>query len=412
MRLPGEPPVHLSYCTNIHPAESWSELRRVLEVAVPGVRDRVPHEGPFGVGLRVSARAASELASAARLRELREILDRHGLYVFTLNGFPYGAFHGAPVKERVYLPDWRAPERLSYTNELATLLAELLPEGVDGSISTVPGALRSAVTQPDQIEAIADALVAHAAHLYRIRGERGRLVELAIEPEPGCLFETTQEAVAFVSEVLPAGGRIARFAGEIGLGLEDAEEVLRRHVGLCLDACHAAVQSEDPEASVDAAARAGVRIGKIQVSAGLRLRLEGEPALDAPRLESLMAFADDVYLHQVVERSARGVRRWLDLGEAIRAAGGDPELPRTWHVHFHVPVFADRIEPFESTRDATHRLLELQALRGITSHLEVETYTWGVLPAEHRVEPVEAAIARELQWTSSVLDAARGDDPP
>jgi sugar phosphate isomerase/epimerase len=371
-------------------------VRASLERHVVGVKRRVAPSVPFGVGLRLSDAAARALEGPAARDELTALLDAHGLYVFTINGFPYGPFHGQPVKERVYRPDWLEDERLAYSNRLATLLASILPEGVDGTISTVPGAFRSRVRFDGAHAAIAARLVDHAVVLHAIRERTGRTIALALEPEPCCDLETVPEALAFFERSVLAPEMRARFARAAGIGTAAADAALRRHLGLCLDVCHAAVEFEDPD---DVAARvraAGIRIAKIQLSAGLRV-----VAPDRAAREALGAFANDVYLHQVVVRGPDGLVRFLDLPEALAQADGGGE----WRIHFHVPVFRRRLGPFENTQDVLARVLAIQSVEPLSTHLEVETYSWGMLPAEHRGADVEDDVARELRWVLERLAA-------
>ena len=339
-------PVHLSYCTNIHPGETWPEVRENLERYLVPVRERVAPGRPFGVGLRLSAESARAVGERPALDELKEFLRAHDLYVFTINGFPYGPFHGRPVKEQVYLPDWLDPERLAYTDRLADILAALLPDGVEGSISTVPGAFAPRVHGEADQDRMAAAMLAHVAHLVRIRRDTGRRVALALEPEPCCFLETITETVAFFEKHLLAAGAVRLVSGATGLAPAEAEAAIREHLGVCLDACHMAVEFEDPADVLDVLGRSGIRVPKVQVTAGLRVVVRGdEPAT----LEALAAFADDVYLHQVVERRADGtLARFLDLPQALAAARGATGA-REWRVHFHVPVFRDRYGPFEGT---------------------------------------------------------------
>ncbi|MDE2612073.1 MAG: metabolite traffic protein EboE [Burkholderiales bacterium] len=396
--------VHLTYCSNIHPGESWAEVRANLARHVPAVRARVAPGEPFGIGLRLSSRAADELSAPEKLAELRAFLAHERLYVFTINGFPYGPFHGTRVKEGVYLPDWRDPERLRYTNRLADLLAALLPEDVslEGSVSTVPGAFKPALGGRDDVARMVEHLLQHVAHLVALHARTGRVVTLALEPEPHCFLETTEEAAAFFAGELFTTDAAARLAALTGLAPAAAAQALRRHLGLCLDLCHAAVEFEDAAASLAALDAAGVRIAKIQVSAGLRL-----PALDAQALAALRPFDDPVYLHQVVQRAggdADALTRFVDLSAAFAAlpdAGAGPE----WRVHFHVPVFLERVPPFVSTQPFVREVLARQRARPLTTHLEVETYTWDVLPAALRSGSVDEAIARELAWVRAELAA-------
>jgi len=354
MRIGGS---HLTYCTNIHPGESWAEVEANIATHVVAVKQRVSPHAPFGVGLRLSNRAATELAP--RIAAFRELLERNDLYVFTINGFPYGTFHGAPVKESVYRPDWLEDERVAYTRLLADVLAELLPDGVPGSISTVPGCFRARADR-NALPRIKYNLCRVAADLHRIEGETGKHIVLAIEPEPACIAETVAEAIDLVCRV-------------------DSPH-LRRHVGICLDACHAAVEFEQLPACVEQLRAAGVQIAKVQLSVGLQ-----RPPNELER------FVDPVYLHQVV---VDGVHRFVDLPEALAAAP-----PGEWRCHFHVPI----IEAEGTTQGFLAELLALHRRDRISTHLEVETYTWDVLPADLRDRPIDDAIAAELRWVMERL---------
>jgi sugar phosphate isomerase/epimerase len=398
---------HLTYCTNIHPGETWAEVRRSLAGPVCAVKARVSPDAPFAVGLRLSARAATELGAPGEIEELRAFLAEHQLYVPTLNGFPHGVFHGAAVKEAVYLPDWRDPARLAYSDRLAEILAALLPDGLDGTVSTVPGAFRPLVAGPTDEARIAENLLRHAAHLHRLRERTGKTVALTLEPEPFCHLETVAEAIAFFEAHLLTRAAAARFADLGGASPRDAEEAVRRHLGLCLDACHAAVQFEEPAGALDALARAGISVGKIQLSAGLEVDFAAAGGVEARRalLDALRPFAEGVYLHQVVAREGGALRRTLDLPEAIAAAERDPGRLETWRIHFHVPIVREALGPFRSTQADLRALLAILRVRPASAHLEVETYTWEVLPAEHRRESIDDAIARELAWARAELGA-------
>lgn len=396
MLVPGRDGVHLTYCSNIHPGESWAQTRHNLETHVPAVRQCLGTTAPFGIGLRLSAAAADELATTpGELQRLRTTLDDAGLYIFTINGFPYGPFHGTSVKEQVYRPDWREPERVRYTSRLIEILAHLLPPDTPGSISTVPAYFR-ARHEDGALETVAEALRGHAVELDRLRRERGVDIALALEPEPCCVLETVAETVAFFESHVFSQASIRGAAARGRLGEADAESALRRHIGVCLDTCHAAVEFEDPTACVDRLLAAGIVVGKAQLTTGLRLAPAEEDALEA-----LRAFSDDVYLHQVVARDAAGaLSRYPDLPDAF----ADANAPREeWRVHYHVPVFEHRLGEFTNTQPFLEQVLARLMEREATRHLEVETYTWDVLPPALRRTEVDEAIARELRW---VLDRA------
>lgn len=395
-------PAHLTYCTNIHPGETWPEVRANLARYLVPVRERVAPGVPFGVGLRLSAEAARALAEPEALAELRRFFELHDLYLFTINGFPYGAFHGRPVKAEVYLPDWLDPARLEYTNRLADILAALLPAGLNGTISTVPGAFAPRVTDREGAQRMARSMLAHVAHLVQLRATTGQLIALALEPEPCCFLETIAETVEFFTQHLLAPPQVAALAAVTGLDIASAVSAIREHIGVCLDACHMAVEFEDPTAVLEALHTAGIQVAKVQVTAGLRVMLA---SADSDGLDALARFADDVYLHQVVERRPDGtLRRYLDLPQAIDTAREDG-APREWRIHFHVPVFQERLGRFEGTQTYVSDLLQAVRARDACSQFEVETYTWDVLPEEFRSEGIVGGIVRELEWTASRLEA-------
>jgi sugar phosphate isomerase/epimerase len=400
MRL-GRSDAHLTYCTNIHPGETWGEVQANLERHVRAVKARIAPDRPFGVGLRLSAVATRELEDPGTRAGLRDFLARSGLYVFTINAFPYGTFHGTVVKEAVYRPDWLEPERRVYTDAVADLLADLLPADpkLGGSISTVPGCFRERGLASDAPAKMGREVATAAATLFHMR-EAGRpTIGLALEPEPACAFETTHELATFLQEQVYAGAGLAAFTAATGLGPAAAEVALRLHVGVCLDACHAAVEFEAPTEGVDLLAAAGISIFKLQVSAGLRI-----VAPDADKLRALARFAEGVYLHQVVIKRGDRLDRIVDLPEALaRHATAGADLGDEWRVHFHVPLFRSALGPFENTNDFLRPLLARAVSKPFTPHLEVETYTWDVLPPELRSEPVADAVARELAFTLDAL---------
>lgn len=383
---------HLTYCSNIHPGESWAQTRTAVLEHVPEVRRRVAPDQRFGVGLRLSNEAVTELRRGNALAQFKHELEARDLYVFSINGFPYGPFHGTTVKQAVYRPDWRESERELYTQRLADALEALLPEGMTGSISTVPGCFAER-NVPGAAERMAEALRRQVVEFsYRHRA-RGVELVLALEPEPCCALETIEQTIAFFRDHLFTTESIDRVSALTKLDHAQAEAALRRHVGVCLDTCHAAVEFEDPRGCVDALLDAGIRIGKVQVTAGIQIR-----NVTADHVDALRAFADEVYLHQVVARGPDGLHRFVDLPPALQAFAEGRVPTDEWRVHFHVPVFMRDLPPFENTQAFLTEALDQVLARNATEHLELETYTWDVLPPEHRKQSVDEAIAGELSW--------------
>ena len=392
--LQGKP--HLTYCTNIHAGESWADIRASLATHLPPIKAAVAPDRPFGLGLRLSGMAANALAEAETLAEFKAFLAAAGVYVFTINAFPYGPFHGTRVKEEVYQPDWTTRERLRFTNLAADLLAELLPDDEHGSVSTVPGTFKPLAVASGAVETMAAAFVDHAAHLVALERRTGRHVSLAIEPEPCCFLETIDETVRFFEDHLFARPARSRLKEAAALSEAEAEQALRRHLGVCYDVCHAAVEFEEPLGSLQTLAAAGIAVPKLQLSAALRVPKVG------PGTEVLLKpFDEGVYLHQVVQNSNGRLRRFVDLPQALAEAGG--AAGSEWRVHFHVPVFLERMTHFDTTQAFLAEILQQHRADPISPHLEVETYTWDVLPESYRSVDLSSAIARELNWVRTQL---------
>jgi sugar phosphate isomerase/epimerase len=389
---------HLTYCTNIHPGESWEAVFENVRSHVLAVKARLGVDSPFGVGLRLSADAARRLRQPGELERFHDFLTLNGLYVFTINGFPYGPFHGTSVKDAVYRPDWTDAERGRYTTDLAELLAALLPAGTGGSISTVPGGFKRDVQTRAQVAQITGALLERVLELHALRERSGKSITLALEPEPCCFLETTGETIDFFEHELLSRASRERLATGARVEVGQAEQILRRHLGVCLDTCHAAIEFEEADAALDRLLGAGLSIAKLQLSAGLRLP---QPSDDV--LQALRAYDEPVYLHQVVARTTSGeLLRFEDLPLALSSPAA--RAADEWRVHFHVPLYRERLGAFSNTQAFLARILERQRKAPVSGELEVETYTWDVLPPEQRTGSVDASIARELSWVLERLD--------
>ncbi|MGW7065495.1 metabolite traffic protein EboE [Streptomyces sp. NPDC054855] len=377
-RHPDGSVVHLAYCTNVHPAETLDGVLAQLRDHCEPVRKRLGRDR-LGIGLWLAKDAARALVTdPAALRGLRCELDRRGLEVVTLNGFPYEGFGAEEVKYRVYKPDWTDPERLSHTTDLARLLAALLPDDVtEGTISTLPLAWRTPF-DTTHAEAARTALTALAQRLDALAELTGKSIRIGLEPEPGCTVETTGDAIAPLTAI----------------GHD--------RIGVCVDTCHLATSFEDPRTALDALAVAGIPVVKSQLSAALHAE---HPHLPAVR-EALAAFDEPRFLHQTRTRTAEGLRGTDDLGESL-AGDALPEMA-PWRAHFHVPLHAPPAPPLTSTLPVLKDTLAL--LVGgpdpRTRHLEVETYTWQALPPELRPRSrpqLADGIAAELTLARDLL---------
>jgi sugar phosphate isomerase/epimerase len=357
----------------------------------------------MGLGLWIPAAAAAELeatpeAAAAFGQELRS----RGLEVFTLNGFPFGDFHRDRVKEQVFLPAWDDPRRLDYTLRLGRLLASWLDETDEGSISTLACGFERLHSRGDFTAACARQLLTLAAAWHQVEMETGRRLTLGLEPEPGSTLETTAEVVAFFEREL-LGETARSYLAASGLAASQVERVVRRHLGVCYDACHQAVEFEDAAVALGELESAGIAIAKLQVTSALEVEAPGR---DPKRLALLERFAEPRYLHQVTRRGFTGVDMFEDLGLLLASGDSTWLEAERWRIHFHVPVHRETVSGFETTRGELQAALDTILARDMTRHLEVETYTWGVLPDEVRAgEDLSHQLAEELIWTRRQLEA-------
>jgi len=377
---------HLAYCTNIHPAESWAETRVMLQTHVLAVRDRLREAGrlgadaPYAIGLRLSARAARELLEEnGGLARFREWLHENHAYVFTVNGFPYGDFHGTRVKERVFQPDWTARERADYTHDLFRILAAVASPEAGGSVSTLPGSHKW--FRADE-KAIFRNLLEAAESMDQLANECGLDLHLGLEPEPFGHFENTAETVAFFERLMNEARH---------------PEIVRKRIGVNYDSCHFALQYEEAVPSLGALHQAGIRLSKIHISSALSFDPRDPDAIIAVR-----DFEEPVYFHQTLLRHADGViERIADLPDFLAAVGKSNGQATEARVHFHIPLDTEPAPPLASTRGhAADTLSWCRAHPDVCQHFEIETYTWAVLPEGMR-RPVDQQIASEYAW---VLD--------
>ncbi|HEY3472280.1 MAG TPA: metabolite traffic protein EboE [Amycolatopsis sp.] len=393
---------HLTYSTLVHPGDTWDEMSASLATYLPEVKRRVSPDAPFGVSLRLSGASADHLASDAAARDkAKRYLTENGLYVYTVNAFPHGPFKGRSVMEDVYEPDWSTEERVTYTTRVADVLADLAADGVEPTIQTVPLAYRPKVTGEPYVESFTRNVLRVVAHLVRLERRTGRRVKLALEPEPFCFLETIEETVRYFTSRLYSRAGAETLAELADLPLAEAYGAVRRYVGIVFDIGHQAVEFDDIPASLDLLADAGVPIFKLQQAAALWV-----PEVTGDVVRELERFTHTIYLSQTSELRDGTLKRYLNLTDAIAAWQRDPEGPREWRTHFHVPVFLDDLGPFRTTRFAVEQALDRHRAQPQSTHLEIETYTWDVLPEDLKTGDITDYVVRELEF---VRDRLVGD---
>lgn len=393
----------MPYCLNVHPGETLESVREAIATRAATVKRAVAPDRPYPLGLRLSAVAAAELATQDRvLEEFADFLRQGGFEVSGVNGFPYGAFHAHTVKAAVYEPDWSTPERLKYTGRLATVLSALLPEGGCGNISTVPLAYKSRDLEAGARKAAVHArqIALLAEFLDTLRKEEGREIVLALEPEPDCVLDNIDDTAAWFEEQLLYEGARWLSAGKRS-SREEAEALLRRHVGVCLDTCHFAVVFEDPLTALSRLESSGIRVARVQLSAALRCTVSDEALL------RLRAFIDPVYLHQTRVRLPLGrFAAWPDLDAATLAAAQSHQGCEL-RTHFHMPLYYDG----DGTLESTNTVLDAEFFAHVVARdypIEIETYTFDVLPTGMRTDKVEESIIREHRWAQERCLADQG----
>lgn len=393
---------HLTYCTNIHPGENWAAHFQQLQQYIPAIKASVSPDKPFGIGLRLSNTASLELSKEPALNAFKAWLKEQDCYVFTMNGFPYGGFHHTRVKDQVHTPDWTTPERVAYTMRLFRLLAALLPEGMEGGISTAPLSYKlwhvRCETEKDVVMENATLnMLQIVQQLVGIHRSGGPFMHLDIEPEPDGMLENSTEYVRwFFDYLLPAA--IPMLKDKFGFTDEEAAEKVKAHIQLCYDVCHFALVYETPAAVLETMRQYGLRIGKLQISAALKAIM---PSDRTAVIDAFRTFNEPTYLHQVIARTTTGYLHYPDLPEAISDA--DNPTVKEWRSHFHVPVFFDHYGVLSSTQTDIREVLQLQVKQPFTRHLEIETYTWDVLPADLKL-PMDQSVSREMTWVLQQLE--------
>lgn len=378
--------IHLGYCTNIHRGETWEETFAGLSQHTDRVRQRVSPVDPFAIGLRLGCDAINELnRDAATKKDFANWLEKTNSYLFTINGFPYGRFHGGRVKEQVYAPDWTSRDRLEYTNALFDFVSELAPAGHEVSVSTLPGSFKEFIqpaTEKEQLKAIIDNIRACSRHIDTLREKTGRDIHLGMEPEPLGLFENTAESLDFFEKLVD------------GLSADESAAVLR-NIGINYDTCHFAIEFEDAAESLSRLTANGIRISKIHLSSALTL-----PPTDS-NVERLATFQDEVYLHQTIIQSQGEVtHRFRDIPDVLEwYPENKDQAGDEWRVHFHIPLHAEPDGDFgDTTRQISGVLSEVAKNPEMCRHFEMETYTWEVLPVEMQSGDVVDQLVSEYEW--------------
>ena len=395
---------HLTYSTLVHAGDTWEEMGASVRGFVPVVRSRLAPGRPFGVSLRLSADSVATLwADTGEREKFAAFLAEESLYVYTVNAFPYGPFKNRIVKEQVYEPDWAAEERVVYTTRVADLLAELSPPEVEPSIQTAPLAFQGNVAGDDYVATLTTNVLRVVAHLARLEARTGRRVKLALEPEPACYLETTDDTVAYFREHLYTAAAARQLAALSGLPVAEAHVAIRRYLGLVFDIGHQSVGFEDIPASLEKLVAEGIPIYKLQAAAALWI-----PEVTSETVAELERYAGTIYLSQTAERRDGRITRFLNIEDAVAAWRADPG-PREWRTHFHVPVFLDDLGPFRTTRFAVEQALAVHRATPLSTHLEIETYTWDVLPEHLKQGDITDYVVRELEFVRDQL--VRADVP-
>ncbi len=380
----------LGYCSNIHPGEVWEDHFKELQSYVPIVKKQVCPNQAFGLGLRIANLASIELTShPEKLLTFKKWLEKEDLFIFTINGFPYGGFHHDIVKDLVHQPDWTTPDRLEYTKRLATILVKIMPENLQkAGISTSPLSYKfwwNSTEMPEAFHQSTKQIVELALFLNALKIETGKSIHLDLEPEPDGLLGNHQDFIRWYEE-------------DLVVKYPELEGILKEHIQICFDVCHYGVSFDDIELSLNDLKNRGIQIGKLQISSALKVDLQTD---FEKRMKALEQYKEPIYLHQVRAKTNQNeIIEFEDLETYLQSSNKDFTEAR---IHFHVPLFLDNFGDIRSTQEEILKSLQFQKLSKFTEQMEIETYTWGVLPKDYQ-KPIEDSIAREVQWVLKQLD--------
>ena len=391
---------HLTYSTLVHPGDDWEQIWSSVRTYLPKVKANVSPNQKFGVCLRTSAPTIAALsADPSKVDTLKSFFADNDLYLYTANAFVYGVFKNQVIKEEVYEPDWRTEDRTQYTMNVATLLAAVAPEGINPSIQSAPLGFKPRVTGDDVVEAYTTNVIRVVAHLVKLHKDTGKMVTLGLEPEPRCYLETTDETVTYFTKELFSGKTAQRLAKMTGLNEADAAEAMRKHTGVVFDIGHQSVGYEDIPASLQKLVDNDVQIVKLQEAAAMHM-----PDVTQKTVDALQAFAKTIYLSQTCQKKDGKTTWFLNLEDAFEDWYKNPG-PREWRTHFHVPVFLTDLGAFGTTRFALEQALAFHKKNPLSAHLEIETYTWDVLPDHLKTGDIVEYVTRELEWVRDLLVA-------
>jgi hypothetical protein len=384
---------HITYSTLVHPGDNWEQIWHSVNTYLPQVKARFAPSQKFGVCLRTSAPTAEALTQdPSKVADLKAFFADNDLYLYTANAFVYGVFKKQVIKEEVYEPDWRTEDRTQYTMQVANILAALAPEGIEPSIQSAPLGFKPRVTGDDVVEAYTTNVIRVVAHLVQLHKDKGKVVTLGLEPEPRCFLETTDETVNYFTKELFSGKTAQRLAKLTGLHEADAAEAMRTHTGVVFDIGHQSVGYEDIPVSLQKLVDSGIRIVKLQEAAAMHM-----PDVTQKTVDALQAFAKTIYLSQTCQKKDGKTTWFLNLEDAFEDWYKNPG-PREWRTHFHVPVFLTDLGAFGTTRFALEQALAVHKKTPLSSHLEIETYTWDVLPDHLKTGDIVEYVTRELEW--------------
>ena len=389
---------HLTYSTLVHPADDWDQLWKSVNTYLPQVKARMAPDQKFGVCLRTSAPSAAALsADPSKRADLKQFFADNDLYLYTANAFVYGVFKKQIIKEEVYEPDWRTEDRVEYTMQVASLLAHLAPEGIEPSIQSAPLGFKPRVTGDDVVQAYTTNVIRVVAHLVKLHKETGKVVTLGLEPEPRCFLETTDETIDYFTKTLFSGETAQRLAKATGLNEADAAVAMRKHMGVVFDIGHQAVGFEHIPTSLQKLVDHDVQIVKLQEAASMYM-----PGVTQKTVDALQAFAKTIYLSQTCQKKDGKTTWFMNLEDAFEDWYKNPG-PRDWRTHFHVPVFLDDLGAFGTTRYALEEALAFHKKTPLSAHLEIETYTWDVLPDHLKTGDIVEYVCREMDWVKGQL---------
>jgi hypothetical protein len=379
--------VDLSYCTNIHFGESWEEVFYILKFHSRKLRNAFLKMDQFGIGLRLSNSSIINLSKSSFFFDFLFWLKINNFYIKSVNGFPYSFFGSNYIKDNVYLPDWSNFKRYIYSRRIIILFSNFLNKNNFGGISTLPLSYKYFFCN----YSYNNLYIKSIKYLYSllillndIYVNNKIFIHLDIEPEPDCVVSNTLDYINFFKKWLL--DRIILYFLKKKIHM-----FILNYFRICFDICHSSVEFESICQSFNSIFLFNIKFGKFQISSSLKI--------DKMNFYNSYVFSylpETPYIHQVYGKTFYdNIITYKDISLAHILLYKKKIVE--YRIHYHVPIFFDKYEIFESTQQYIIEFFKLLKKRNAFYIFEIETYTFDILPCYLKLN-ILYSLKREYDW--------------